>query len=598
MDTLDKRTNVLIRKAFSLWGIDDVTSSELDPLVKLLLAATAGESLRIEKIINDMAYAIGDIFTDNLLPDSLCGPQPAFGMAYAKPVESTLRVLPAMTFKVNKVLPGSNDSTALSFRPLIPIKLFDAQIRAVFGFSKLIRFPEETVYRPSKKIPAGNSIWLGIKVNDSINSLEGLPVFFDIPGTIDSGSKTQIEILDTIEVFSNDEKIAVSRHLTADSLYKNYAAGNEFQTPHRISHLDLLIDVAAGISDRYLVISDKRSLRKNYARQKYPETFKNIFDSNILSEFEEDVIWLELRFSSNLMVLDDIRIIINAFPVINLDTLSVELSAGEPVKKINVMPHQEYFGVIDYKLFDEFHSLVDPSEYADAPFVIRQSETESYSPNDLYALISELLHRYSNDKQAFGDLYSLNAEDIRGLNDVFVKLQEGYTKHKMAGQDANIYAILSDSKKQFDAIELTCILTNGEYGNNIGIGEKLNANTAMIDPDSLCFISRTMNGRNSLAGNEKRLTGRYFFTTHDKIVSNEDILAFCYKELGNDIQSLELTHGAIDGGEGLKKAILVTITLNKEKHKKEDLVFLQKRLDYKLSMKSALVLPVRFLLSG
>ncbi len=597
MDTLEKRTNELIRKAFGLWGIDDVTSSELDPLVKLLLAATAGESLRIEKSIKDVTNAISDIFTTNLLPDSLYGPQPAFGMAYAKPVEPTLSIQPSMRFEVNKALPNSKDAITLSFHPLTPVKLFNAEIRAVFGLSKLIRFPEETVFQPSKKLPAGNSIWLGIKANDAIQNLDGLSIYFDIPAALDTGSSVQNGISGEIELFTNNEKISIDKHLSAEALYKKYAVAGGFQTPHMISSLDLVVSAAASISEHYWVISDKRALHNNYARQKFPDAFIDMFDSDILSEFKEELIWLEFRFASRLTVLDDLKIIINAFPVINLDTVSVELSADEPVKKVDLQPRQEYLGVIDYKLFDEFHSQVNPSEYADPPFVIRRAETESYSPNDLYALISELLHRYSTDKQAFGDLYALNAEDIRGLNEIFIKLQEGYTKHKMTRQDANIYILLSESKKQFDNVLLTCALTSGEHGNNVAAGEKLKANTAMIDPNSLCFISRTMNGRNSISGDEKRHVSKYFFTTHDKIVSNEDILAFCYKELGNDIQSIKLTHGAIDGGKGLKKAILAAITLNKEKHKKEDLVFLQKRLDYKLSMKSALVLPVRFLLA-
>ncbi len=597
MDTLDKRTNELIRKAFSLWGIDEVTSSELDPLVKLLLAATAGESLRLEKLINDMAHAIGDIFTDKLLPYSVCGPQPAFGLASAKPVESTLTILPSMIFEANKVISGSKNEIALSFRPLTSGKLFDAQIRAVFGVSKLIRFPEETAYRPNKKLSAGNSIWFGIKLNDAINNLDELSIYVDIPETLCSGSKTQVEILHFVELFSNNKRVSFVKSMSANALLKRFAESDEFKTTQMINYLDLVVDAAACISDRYLVISDKRSLRNNYIMEKLPDTLKDVFDDEIVSEFKDELLWLELRFSRNLPVLDDIKIIINAFPVINLDTLSVELSAEEPVKKVNVMSHQKYLGVIDYKLFDEFHSQIDPSEYSDPPFVIRQTETESYSPNDLYALISELLYRYSTEKQAFGDLYALSADDIRCLNNVFVKLHEGYLRHKVTGQDATIYAILSDSKKQFDTIELICALTNGEQGNSIEAGEKLKANTAMIDPGSLCFISKTINGRNRISGDEKRRATSYFFTTHDKIVSNQDIITFCYKEIGDDILDIVINSGAIDGGEGLRKAIFVNITLCKEKYKMEELVFLQKRLEYKLNLKSALVLPVRFILS-
>jgi hypothetical protein len=597
MDALYLKTNELIRKSFELWDIKDWNIEEIDPIVRLLFAACANESIQLDKNIKESALLTRESLLNAFLPYLISGPKPASAMVQAVPVEPQIKLNDKFTFEYfkPKLQGNKSENTVLSFIPAIDITLFKANIRFAYYCDQLVTFPDHQTLSTNLHPESQHSIWLGIKVDESIRSLNGFPLFFNIKRPqLKANDLSDYDFLDKIRVFYESREIGLSKALTTGQYYQ-FRNTEAYQFSYDLaSYTDLVFNVMNYFSPFYFFIDDPAEQKGRLHRKKHPDFFTEVFEPDTLKLFKEELIWLEFKFDAVLPdLLKSIDIHINAFPVINQKIVTLDLDKEEPVKKIPLTGDEELIGVTSYKVFDEYRLLVKTTQATQTPFIIRDMDMEKYAQKDLVELMEDLVERFISDNQAFQEEYRISVDDMNRLREAIKPIVAAKMKRKNIPGSRNIYAIYNPgTRKDISSVELMCGVTNGATANGIFQGERLKSSNSSLDPNQIMFLTKTLNGKNALSSDEKAGAVKRLMLSGNKIITTGDIIEFCYQETGNEIQNITVGNGAHMHEKELRRCINVNITLKKDAIKDDDLLYLKKNLENKISLNSGLLLPV------
>lgn len=598
MDALWIKTNELIKKSLELWEVREWNIEEIDPVVKLLFAAVANESLQLDKNTRELALILRDSLLNSLLPLSMSGPKPAFTMIQAAPLEASLKLNEKFSFDFE--LPGlagnKKETTRITFRPAFDTTLFKAALKYIFTFDRLVSLSDYQDFYTEKYANTQNSIWVGLKSDDTINSLDGLSLFFNIPHPgLKQTNQDEYNFIDQVSLWSDNREFRLTRPIDPDNCYHFPLSEVHKYSNNLASFADMQADVMATYAEFYYRIDDRDFQKNMLKKKKYPDFFPEIFEADILKQFREDLYWLEFRFGSiKPDLLKNINIHINAFPVLNLKQVPLDLDHEEPVKRIPVSESEELIGVISYRAFDEYRALITASQATHLPFLIRDIEMEKFAQKDLTDLIEDMTDRFISDNLAFQEEYRISPDDMNKLREAMKPVMAAKLKNRKLNAKRIGYAIFNPgNQKDIASVELLCCISNGAMANGIAAGERLKSTNAALDQNEIMFLTKTMNGRNSLSSDEKATATKRLLMSGNKIVTREDIREFCYGELGNRIKGLHLRTASYMEHNAIRRCLVAEISLKDESVQEEDLLLLRKSMENKIRMKSSLILPVK-----
>lgn len=568
---------------------------DLDPLLKLLFAATASESSRLEKQMARLREQVREAFVEGLLPETLFGPRPAYGVLQARALEASCIVDHETRFETSRQLQDHKEAVPLAFFPLMETTLINLQKEVFYAHGKCIRLSDGKILYDEDRRSGGQSIWLGLRVDESVQSLDGLSFFFDVSGGDWQDGFDPDLIFSDLRLFLGDREMSLHKPLTESLFYASLMEQDQLKSPGMLSYADIVADAAASLSDVCFVLTDPGKTHVAGEKRPYPPHFAELFDDESLKDFTEELLWLEFRVKCPLPKTGrEIGVHVNALPVINLNRLSLSLSRDEPVQKLEVPDYEHVIGLLDYRLLDEYHNTMDPMVFSSLPFTIRSNAAEKYSTHELEQLLDELFYRYQHDYSAFEEFYELGHDEISSLHKIMLSLEESRSRRKVPKQGAAYYGILKHEKSGgAHFAELSCATCHGTLGNDIQPGTSFSAPGAMVEPSSVMLLQRTMNGRRQLSYDEKVQSARYFFLTHDRIISNDDIRHFCMKEMPHPIQKIDIKTVAAGRTRSLSRILLVTVELKKKGLRADELYLMKKRMENKIARRSSLVLPLR-----
>lgn len=598
MNELWFKTNELIKKAFDLWDIKDWNLDDVDPVVKLLIAACANESISIDKRIKELAAITKDSLITEILPYSMSGARPACGMIKCSPTEPTVKINQKQFFEYEKSHHKSSkkENPVFSFQPAFETTLIKAKMMYQFSFDQLALIPQNKIFTANKPaVKHQNSIFVGIKVDNTVQTINGLSFFLGIKRT---GSKannlSDFDFIDHLKVFNNNVRIDLIKPIDPEFMYK-FGSVKSFEYSHNIASMaDLHLEAMNLFTDFFFQIATDENTNRPLNKTQYPDFFIEIFEDEVLKQFKEDLVWLEFNFDTALPeLLSSVEIHINVIPVLNIRTVGVELDKEEPVKKLPMLDNEDFIGVTTMKLFDEYRILIETAQSTQVPFVLREMEMEKYGKRDLFELLEELINHYIADSYAFQEEYKIRPEDMNRLREVMKPLMTAKIKGQKVANQRNMYAIYNPGNNaQITALELSCSLTNGELANNISPGERLKTSNTSLDQNEISFITKTYNGHNRLNQLEKSNEVRRLLLSGNRIVSINDIKEFCYQQLGNRINSIKIEHSAHPHKDELRKCLMVNINLFDTETDAADLLILKRSLENKIKHKSNLIIPV------
>ncbi|WP_282116690.1 hypothetical protein [Cellulophaga baltica] len=604
----------LIRRAADTWGMDEMEIEySLDPIVSILFDACAHEFERISDTIKSSRTRITERLVDLLTPQVSVTARPAHAVMHALPIDSTLNINERSEFYHRKRMPifrenGKNDFEDFFFAPAGDFKISNCSL-------DYIAYPEKIAsHKNHRNIPFilkenfvgaadGSSIYLGIKPDDEVTSIQDLLCYFDLLNFSQKNVLTHqlglskwslndnpLEVVNgynELEFAGQDLNTYINESIQSKiKFYENYV--KEFYQDHFYTITDA-IDVKSNLRD-------------------YPEDFETFLSEKDLKEFKTPLLWIKISFSSivSSQMLDNLHCHINCFPVLN----KKRHETNRRLKPyFNILPLEVdgdfFFDVQDIKgdsgntYFIQDRKKEDTATSTQA--YLRFGGVSRFDERDASELLNYTIDLLKEDSIAFNamndDFINTNLKDLKQIIsriDQQIELRD-FTKNKIPYLVINKNSI-NKNKDQF--VFTNYWSTAGDKANKINPYVQLvqYSGTAFLT-NSLTFITGTIGGKDEPNASEKIYAYREHILSKGKIITRQDIIQHCFGIFKDSITKVTIEKGvvvALDEGVGYTPTTDVYITKHEDAvYDEESWEHLKKEVLIGLQSRSANVLPFR-----
>jgi len=569
----DEIRNRILKNALDYWGIKN--TNDFDPMVKLLIEALSTELFNVSNDVKNLENRILDRISRILASDTLTSALPAHAILHARAIETTEIIDPKAQFFFRKRLKDKNENngentTDIFFSPLKPVKIFNAEIAFLASGTNLFKIDNQhnksliSHSKPAEGLDK-NMLYIGIENPPALAQLTGLNFYFDWRNYVVNDSV--YDLLSLTKWALNDLPL----NLSMDKFYIDPM--HDRQSPFENQDILNLIteDVKAFYSNRFLTVDEENIFPGQPYLQLYPKEFETTFQTGLAS-FKKPILWLKVSFPAAITeaMLDELHVSINSFPVVNkrLHDFKHRLKMMTNIMPIKLQDHDQFLCV---------HSLTDKlgNAYTEIPhnheddtnagsFSIRYGGSERFDNRNAKEIVDYLFELLRDEKAAF----SAYGSDF--LNSSLKELEQNISviEQKTKAQLITIKELLNyivvKPLNNADILFLEFWSTNAELGNQIRSGSQLQAfESSKIIPESLILLSNSKGGRSRLNATNRVQAYKYGLTTGNRLVTQSDIINFCFYELGSKIKTVTIRKGLIPAQnpkEGFLKTTDILIT--------------------------------------
>ena len=547
----------MLRKISVLWGIKNTDS--LDPLVNILVEALSGEIQKNQQEIISFEKRILEKIALLLTPTNLSSSFCSHAICHALPIESNYSIDSSSNFLIKKKLPGKDEGIEMNFTPIGNIDLIKGQVKYIitknkaFGYDPLMQKSLISSFQASSIDTS--TLWLGLKL-DGIQSVERLNFY------VDNNSTSQGPSLLPFRMAS--WRIG-TRELTLDP-------GAYFS------------EVKQGIFDEFdpMYMMEKEIL--NFYQGNFitlrniqlTERDLSILPSELLNDFNkgetvfnEPLVWIKIKADQALdeSFLFNLTISINAFPVLNRSIIDKvhRFNGLANVVPLLTGPYEHYLAI------DKISDATD-TKYSQTPqkhdrerkiqsYSIRKGGMEKLDSRSSKEYIKHLLELIRDEYASFSGFGQETLTNlIKELNKIVVQIDQKLLADKNFNSEEIHYLTLE--RENNNTVFLSYWITHCHLANGIHPGSKFRS----IQDNyftSLNLLSSTIGGKGSLSSDRYVDSFKYAMLSNDKIVTAEDVKAFCKHELGDKIENVEIKKGFVlseDPNEGIVRCSDVILT--------------------------------------
>lgn len=554
----------LLRNAARLWGWGDNIPEEftLDPVIRMLLGAVAGESQRVGQEIEASRARVMERLAEVLTPDALTLPLPAHAVATANPPE------PVCSVSEKDVFQFVHNGAEMTFSPAGAFPLLGVQLRFMAVSGKVFQggngrrewMFEQNGARP---MPEG-VLWIGLSCADGLDDLSGLRFFFDWKNQ--PGKSALFPLLALARWRTGSESLLE----TATGWNACHLSGGvplpdmpeDFFDPNvRIGR-----DVCSYYAPQVVSLGGHETIKP--VRQVYPRVFEEWFMEEDLRRMREPVVWLEVvfpqAFPSDILLRTELGV--NPFPVLNrrLNTLQRSVPFHLPVIPLELPAKEAFLGL------DSVNTAAG-KVIPQGPFKTPESETElrvsvrtagvaRLDERAAPALLEHTLDVIRDEYQAFAafDPEQLG-QALDHLRQQMKSMEERIRPLRTAGEGVPCLSFRGLTASE--VVQIKFWTTPGHLGNGLPAGS---AGQRGGLPLPSCLLTATIGGRARPVPSERLDLYRQAVLSRERLVSREDIRAFArgylLREIWEDI-SVQVAHRIGQGArQGLLRCIEVSIT--------------------------------------
>lgn len=547
----------MLRSAADFWGVKNIET--LDPLVKLLIEAFSTEIHKAVNEIHSMEVRILDKTARLLTPDFLTMPRPAHAIVHAYPPDATHTLHPFTELHFSKRASSKpnglpDDFDKVTFTPVDGVKLFHGKVAYMASGYRLYDtdadFNKNIIAQVNSEEPLPrNCMWLGLDLSEDIENTEGLSFYFDQSNYEHKGEL--YELLEIAEVYLGEEQIPHTHGLT-------YAENNREQDKG-----DLLSDyrIMKAVIDDIKTIYRKKfitltgtpsSLRSQNIRQHYPPEFVNYFDQKVLDSMRKPLLWLLIKLPApyDYQILEELKICMNAFPVINRKYNS----SSHHFRLINNIVPLE---VKEKEWFLSVESVTDGrgDRYTEVPYrqssenrpgmySVRINGTERFDKRNALDFLNYLMELIRDEIAAFATFgQDFIISTVHDLARQIKQLESKINRTSSSVEEIPTYLVV-EPREGDDEVHVEYWTTHCGFANGIRKGTRLyQAVGTTLATESIMMLTTSHGGRNGLKQNERLDAYRYALTTRNRLVTTEDIKNFCRYELGMRIRNVKIEKG-------------------------------------------------------
>jgi len=504
--------------------INRMTSSpiefeSLDPVAKLMFVSVIGEIRKNRDKLESLPERITEHFCSDFIPQEKVRAMPAFsilGIKFRSDAENetvTIDEDACFTYKDN------DTGIILNYMPLFESLMIPH--RHTYTVKDNISFIDDDKQDFGTSLSVRpDEVWFGIETEAEIHNMLGVPIMINgthgiLPEHI--YIRQDDHELDFCEI-SSFEKIKANKYLEAQqssaSLFSVIDHWNEIYSSN----------------DEYalIYITSKKKDRDIFKPKPNPHFIaENDSGHNPGPSFPHNVIWMRFEFPDGYRIPDDLRIRLNAIPIVNLEQDYVFLTQSSPIAKLQVKEGSQFIQVLDTSSSDRKNGYAQLS----SSVFIRDFDTSVYDSNQLYRDVRSLYYHFIDDYHAFIDYHDLRDEKtIKTLRETVNKLSKSADTPN--NYRSGTYVMLKPGMdKTTSSIKVSYLSTQGKDGNRLKAGFLMdNSRLPSIETKLPVFVS-ARGGSDKSSPNERYELMRYFTLTNDRLFTKKDIEAFLRSEI-------------------------------------------------------------------
>ena len=586
----------ILKHISAVWGVKNTDS--LDPLVRMLIEALSGEFQKTNQEIIEFEKRILEKISFIMTPTLLSAPHCAHGIMHAAPTETNQYVTPTTSFVIKKKSLEEDSGIDLFFTPCSKIKLVDGAVKYIITGNVIFEYD---VYM-QKSILSNNienateksKIWIGLQ----IDGLKTLSFYFD---------------------FLNNENKSPALFSVRNAEWKlgdnilNFEGGYESDHDRKPAR-----NIFEGNDPMYMIEKEVNNFYEKQfvticfpeeilAKSLFPLNFEGSFSKSDTSIFKNDLVWISINTQVPLdeKLLNSFFVSINSFPVLNRSQKeSIHRFKGIsnliPVRTDNF----EYFlSVKDIKdsAGKEFKQIAftDQENIQKGTYSIRKGGTEKMDSRSAKEYLNNLVELVRDEYATFSGFGQDTVGTLlKDLDKILVQISQRIKQNKNFNTDITSYVSL-DTIEQNESVFLNYWTTNGPHANGLFPGSKFKlTNGSEIKKDSMVLLSKTFGGKKDLEPSRHIEAFKYAMLTHDRLITAEDLKSFCFYELGEKIDKVEIQKTYVTSDnikEGLVKC--VEIILSKKSGKSsisdQEWTMLISEVQAKMELRSALNMKLK-----
>jgi hypothetical protein len=573
--TKERIKSRLLKKAAELWGYQESEIDSFDPLVALLMDACSVEFEKIAQEINSTQSRLLNRLANIMNPDVMDIPRPAYGVMQARSNEphTLLGTDTQFIFRRPANARGTTGDQAVPevfFTPVVPAHLHNGSLKVIATPSSLYEMEngnQKKVLGVAEYVRNHEKVlWLGLELSPDIKTLDKLVFYFDWQN--DPERERHYQFLSFAKWSVNGQP------LKSTIGYPAYLSSGK-ETNILEDEFDVALKIEQHVSSFYhkcfVQLGMTSSLREqNIVPQVYPKAMEEIFSWQDLQVLKNEYVWLKVQFPDSLPLegLNNLYCYINAFPVINrkLNKLTYRLQ-----QNLNIIPlnaNEAFLNVKEVRSSTNalYKSALQTNlqELGGETYTLRFQGVDRFDSRNAREMLYYLLELLRDEGSAFAAL----GEDfltslIREMNQNIARLEQKLNQTSAALQKAPIPYIVMKPKNAGENIYIEFWTTNGASGNRIPGGSKLNAYASpQVRTNELYMLSPTHGGNERLNAFEKIYSYKKTLLTRNRVVTLEDIRAFCMAQFGNRLRAVEVEKGFVTGATpkaGLVRCIKVKL---------------------------------------
>ncbi len=561
IETRDRIKSRMLKNTSQLWGNQLSDISSYDPLVNLLLGACSLEMEKIYNELNNSHSRVLERLSKLLIPEVNKGPVPAHAVAHARSVEPTAQLARTDQFYFSKTKIAAEstvrkDYKDVFFTPAVNALLMDGDIRHVVTGTLFCELNDvvkkDIIWEADRPNHACSFLWLSLKLENRIESIDGLKIYFDWVSNPDKqrffnllkNVKARIYRIEENKIiaqevnsyigFSDSDKLAHENDIFTNSLDINSLTENR---------------VVSYYNERFLTLSWNKSQWGSVdgGRINFPQTLLEFYSEKKLAGLQDNLVWIELEFPAYVkaQMLNEVFCAINCFPVINRRFNEFRYRLQTAVNIIPLSPPNEFFYSMrsvknNHGSVYTLSSASDLNKVGEAQYVLRHGGIERFDKRNAYEFLSYVISLLRDESAAF-QVYGqeMITEELIELRHILTSIEQ---KVNMApSADVVTYLIIKSKLSAFENVFIEFWSTDGNFANNIATERPLSVyDNCPCNGKNLVLVSPTVGGRDPLSSGEMLNAYKSALLSRDRMVTKEDIKFMVKKEFGGLVQNIRI----------------------------------------------------------
>lgn len=566
-------------------GLNEAQAAALDPAAKLMLVALTHQAKKIRDEIEAMPQRIVERLCSVFVPKIKIDAMPACCLVQPS-VKVRRDALPHVIAEGTYFSFRIDARLSLSYHPVCRTMILPYERSCTLTPGRITTPHGISVIDEGKK----GQIWYGMEINADMETLTD--VSFLIRGC---GALRPRRIV--AGGGEKDLSFVFGDNLAEIPLMEPF--DSQQMNPSMISLIAALKENIHKSDDCLVHINDTVIDRDIFKSRQYPKVFSEFLESSQLDCLEIPYMWILFDFGPDCNLSDDIEIVPNVVPVVNLSLCSVTLSQSSPIHKLVKDDNSYFFTTVETSVASRRQGF----DAANDEYLIRDFDSSSYNPELLHKDIRNLYNRFIDDYHAFVDYYGLkDGETIRSLRELINRIGKSVQSREIKNRyDEGVYVMRNVARAgSVASVKVSYLTTNGRLGNSPQSGDRMeNRKDAGLSKDVL-VVTSAAGGENKASADQLYEMLRYHTMTADRLYTRMDIDAFLRLELlaefGKDEIKRISYRISVEGASGadmLRRGLYIIIKCkDKKNYDKAVGHSLSRKLCRRIEERSCLSMPV------